>query len=84
MVTKRELGFVAGPVIQAIGRLTFEDDLRSGQGRHGEFEPGKVQIFFDWLFLIRVFLIEIFISLLRYLKIFLTFSQYKNFCSSVL
>ena len=25
-----ELGSVAGPVIQANGRLTFEDDLRSG------------------------------------------------------
>ena len=26
----RKLGSVAGPVIQANGRLTFEDDLRSG------------------------------------------------------
>ena len=26
----KELGSVAGPVIQASGRLTFEDDLRSG------------------------------------------------------
>ena len=25
-----QLGFVAGPVIQANGRLIFEDDLRSG------------------------------------------------------
>ena len=25
-----KLGSVAGPVIQANGRLTFEDDLRSG------------------------------------------------------
>ena len=25
-----QLGSVAGPVIQANGRLTFEDDLRSG------------------------------------------------------
>ena len=25
-----ELGSVAGPIIQANGRLTFEDDLRSG------------------------------------------------------
>ena len=27
---KEELGSVAGPVIQANGRLTFEDDLKSG------------------------------------------------------
>ena len=27
---KKKLGFVASPVIQANGRLTFEDDLRSG------------------------------------------------------
>ena len=27
---KDKLGSVAGPVIQANGRLTFEDDLRSG------------------------------------------------------
>ena len=27
---KNKLGSVAGPVIQANGRLTFEDDLRSG------------------------------------------------------
>ena len=26
----KKLGSVAGPVIQANGRLTFEDDLRSG------------------------------------------------------
>ena len=26
----RKLGSVAGPVIKANGRLTFEDDLRSG------------------------------------------------------
>ena len=26
----QELGSVAGPVIQANGRLTFEDDFRSG------------------------------------------------------
>ena len=27
---KEELGFVAGPVVQANERLIFEDDLRSG------------------------------------------------------
>ena len=30
MELPNELGSVAGPVIQANGRLTFEDDLRSG------------------------------------------------------
>ena len=30
MTVRQELGSVAGPVIQANGRLTFEDDLRSG------------------------------------------------------
>ena len=29
-ISRRKLGSVAGPVIQANGRLTFEDDLRSG------------------------------------------------------
>ena len=30
VVFSGKLGSVAGPVIQANGRLTFEDDLRSG------------------------------------------------------
>ena len=30
LITMDQLGSVAGPVIQANGRLTFEDDLRSG------------------------------------------------------
>ena len=34
-----ELGSVAGPVIQANGRLTFEDDLRSGDLLYRGFLP---------------------------------------------
>ena len=30
LIIQTKLGSVAGPVIQANGRLTFEDDLRSG------------------------------------------------------
>ena len=30
ITTWKQLGSVAGPVIQANGRMTFEDDLRSG------------------------------------------------------